>query len=442
MLAASALFYMAFKPGYIFLLIGTIAIDYFSALAMQRSSTQSLRKLFLVLSLSANLGILLFYKYLDFFIENLNTLLSWFSFPPDIPLLSIVLPIGLSFHTFQSMSYTIEVYKGNQPAERHFGILALYVLFFPQMVAGPIERPQNIITQLKIDHAFDYARTIIGLRWMLWGLFKKMVIADNLNLVIQPIFANPNDSSSLDWLLAAYGFAFQIYCDFSGYSDIAIGSALILGVTLMTNFNVPYSAKNIKEFWERWHISLSTWFRDYLYIPLGGNRVNRTRWLGNIFIVFTVSGFWHGASWNFIIWGAIHGLLLVIYHISAARLQTISIPFFGVLGQIITFHIVVLAWIFFRADSLETALVGIDSLIFSLPKDIFSIYDFPRLLPPFATIGALLIFHWLDSKKFSPGFQKIFLGSSILRWVIYMVLLWAIVLFGVTEETHFIYFQF
>src|SRR5678815_1064118 len=222
-----------------------------------------------------------------------------------VPFLKIILPIGLSFHTFQAMSYTIEVYRGNQKAERNFGIYALYVMFYPQLVAGPIERPQNLLHQFYENHKFDYERVVNGLKLILWGFFKKLVIADRLALYVGAVYNNPTHHTGLSFIMATIFFAFQIYCDFSGYSDIAIGAAKVMGFKLMTNFNRPYFARSISEFWKRWHISLSTWFKDYLYISLGGNRVSVPRWYFNLFIVFLVSGLWHGANWTYIIWGCL-----------------------------------------------------------------------------------------------------------------------------------------
>ena len=281
-----------------------------------------------------------------------------------MPVLKILLPIGLSFHTFQAMSYTIEVYYGRQKAERHLGIYALYVMFYPQLVAGPIERPQNLLHQFRRPHRFKADRAAAGLRLMLWGFFKKLVVADRMAPVVDAVFNRPASYGPGMMLLATYCFAFQIYCDFSGYSDIARGAAKVMGFRLMENFDRPYAAASVGEFWRRWHISLSTWFRDYLYIPLGGNRVRLPRWCFNVLVVFLVSGLWHGASWTFVVWGLLHGLYLVGSRLTGpAREQAARATGLanhpGLLRAwrvLVTFHLVAFAWIFFRANSVADAL--------------------------------------------------------------------------------------
>jgi len=303
---------MFFIPIYILILIFTIIIDYYAGILLEETTGKN-KKIYLIISLCANIGVLAVFKYFNFFIDNVNTLLFGFNISTiPLPFLKIILPIGLSFHTFQAMSYTIEVYMGRQKAERHFGYYALYVLFYPQLVAGPIERPQNILHQLHEEKKFEYPKVVSGLRLMLWGFFKKCVIADKIALLADPVFLKPDLFHGFPMVLAMLCFTIQIYCDFSGYSDIAIGSARTMGIDLMRNFNVPYISKSIDEFWRRWHISLSTWFRDYLYIPLGGNRVSEIRRYFNVFIVFLVSGFWHGANWTFVIWGALHGMFIML----------------------------------------------------------------------------------------------------------------------------------
>src|SRR5450432_1057204 len=310
LLAASCYFYMAFVPKYILILGGMIVIDYLAGLQIARSSGKS-RKAWLIVSIIANVGVLAFFKYFNFLFGTIEPLIHWASPGTDVPFLKILLPIGLSFHTFQAMSYTIEVYRGRQPAEKDFLTYALYVMFYPQLVAGPIERPQNVLPQMHEKKYFDYDNVTDGLKLMMWGMFKKVVIADRLVKLTDPIFNHPRDHTPLALLLAAVFFSFQIFCDFSGYSDIALGSARVMGFRLMVNFNKPYQSRDISEFWKRWHISLSSWFRDYLYISLGGNRVSVPRWYFNLFFVFLVSGFWHGANWTFIAWGALHGFYLV-----------------------------------------------------------------------------------------------------------------------------------
>ena len=337
------------------------------------------------MSIFANVGVLAIFEYYNFFAGNINELVSITSHEP-MPLLNIILPIGLSFHTFQAMSYTIEVYRGNQKAERHFGIYALYVMFYPQLVAGPIERPQNILHQFYERHKVAYDNVARGIRLMLWGMFKKVVIADRLTLVTDPIFNHPHDYSGIALAISAIFFAFQIFCDFSGYSDIAIGAARVMGFRLMTNFNKPYHSRSISEFWKRWHISLSTWFRDYLYFSLGGNRVSVPRMYFNLFFVFLVSGFWHGANWTFIIWGALHGFYLVFAtltkNIRKKWNDGLGISKVHWLNNFVnastTFVLVTFAWIFFRANNVKDSFYIIHKLG-SIPGEILTVLKTKKL---------------------------------------------------------------
>jgi len=304
-----------------------------------------------------------FFKYFNFANENIAAFANFIGWNYPIENLSIILPIGLSFHTFQSLSYTIEVYRGHQKAERHYGYLALYVLFYPQLVAGPIERPQNILHQLHEEHRFEYQRVADGLKWMAWGMFKKVVIADRMALFVNPIYDSPTSHEGPALVFATLAFAIQIYCDFSGYSDIALGSAQVMGIKLMKNFQHPYFARSISEFWRRWHISLSTWFRDYVYIPLGGNRSGARRTAINLFITFLLSGLWHGASWTFVIWGALHGIYIILNHWIEPRWTRFRDSGFAKrfpslhngLSLLSTFGLVCFAWIFFRASTLPDA---------------------------------------------------------------------------------------
>ncbi len=370
LLAASCIFYMFFIPAYILILLFTITIDYIAGITIEKTSGRS-RKLLLYMSLVCNLGVLAGFKYAVFFISQLNSLFHVFHSSSSLPAWNIILPIGLSFHTFQAMSYTTEVYRGNHPAERHFGLFALYVLFYPQLVAGPIERPSGLLDQLRERHTFNWGDAGAGLRLMLWGFFKKLVIADRIAGYVNYVYGNADQLSSGYILIAVVLFSFQIYCDFSGYSDIAMGAARVMGFRLRTNFNRPYFASNIREFWARWHISLSTWFRDYVYIPLGGNRSGRGRRYVNIIIVFLLSGIWHGAGWNFIIWGAFHALIMMSWMYWSDRgskegqvgderrlmgderrqmggeRRPIGRPV-RVMGGLGTFVLVTIGWVFFR----------------------------------------------------------------------------------------------
>ncbi|MEO7047852.1 MAG: MBOAT family O-acyltransferase, partial [Ferruginibacter sp.] len=345
LLVASCIFYGFFIPSYLFILFAIIAIDFTAAIKIEKSNR---KQSWLILSIIANVLLLSVFKYYNFFIENYNELSG-----SHFVLLNIILPIGLSFHTFQSISYTIEVYKGKQRAVKHLGFYALYVMFYPQLVAGPIERPQHLFPQLFEKHNFNWENLYQGLRLMIWGFVKKVVIADRLADYVSGVFNNPSIANCGSIWLAIVFFGIQIYADFSGYSDIAIGCAKCLGINLTLNFNRPYLSRNIREFWQRWHISLSEWFRDYVYIPLGGNRKSTGRWYINILITFCISGFWHGAGWTFIIWGLLHGIYMIVYGSFTKKFPNININ--GLFSWILTTACVYFAWIFFRATSLANA---------------------------------------------------------------------------------------
>lgn len=454
LLLASCVFYAFFIPAYLLILFFIIMVDYLAAIWIERSVTRKRKLLFLILSLITNGGVLAFFKYYNFFNENLTNLLGYAGTENPIPYLNIILPIGLSFHTFQAMSYTIEVYRGNQPAEKHLGIYALYVMFYPQLVAGPIERPQNLLHQFREKYFFDYDRVANGLKQMLWGFFKKIVIADRLSVFVDQIYGNPGNYDGLTMLLATYAFAFQIYCDFSGYSDIAIGAARVMGFKLMENFRVPYLSASIAEFWSRWHISLSTWFRDYLYIPLGGNRVVKWRWYYNLFIVFLVSGLWHGANWTYIVWGAVHGAYLVLAILTEdfrkKMLAMIRIPESNLcirsFNVIFTFHLVLFAWIFFRSANMHDAQIVISKLA-SLPFT-FNWSDTLHHLDQLDKGGLALSFLLLAGFIFSDHFMdRLVKNRSEFRLpnmglIVFALVLACILVFGYFGDVQFIYFQF
>jgi len=311
LLIASYYFYMCWNYNYIILILISTFIDYFAGLGMGKTKVQLKKNLLLILSLTANLGLLFFFKYLNFFSVNLNAFFDQINIFYNVPQYDYLLPVGISFYTFQTLSYTIDVYSGKKEPEKHFGIFALYVSFFPQLVAGPIERSTRLLPQFYKHYKIDYVRIRDGVLLMVWGFFKKVVIADRLSEYVNTVYNNADNYGGFHDIIATFFFGTQIYCDFSGYSDIAIGSAMVLGYDLMLNFRRPYLSRSIKEFWSRWHISLSTWFRDYLYIPLGGNRVVKWRWYYNLFITFLISGLWHGANWTFVVWGALHGFYLL-----------------------------------------------------------------------------------------------------------------------------------
>ena len=421
-------------------------IDYFAGIYIENAKGNR-RKLLLIFSLIANIGVLSIFKYYNFLNHNFSFLMQGFGLSNPIPYLSILLPIGLSFHTFQAMSYTIEVYRGNQNAERHFGIYSLYVMFYPQLVAGPIERPQNLLHQFREKYDFEYDRVVEGLKLMLWGLFKKLVIADRLAIYVNTVYNNPEQHSGMTFILATIFFAFQIYCDFSGYSDIAIGAAKVMGFNLMINFNRPYFARNISEFWKRWHISLSTWFKDYLYISLGGNRVSISRWYFNLFLVFLISGLWHGANWTYIIWGGLNGFYLVFAIVSQGFRDKINkltglekLPVLNHVFQIlITFSLSCFAWIFFRANNVSDAFTIINkistlsgSIFFENPS--MMIYSFISIL--------FLLFVELKKEYYKGQFSFFNHESWVVRNLSYASLIVIILLFGVFDGGQFIYFQF
>jgi len=437
---------MAFVPIYILILGFTIVIDYFAGILLENTEGKK-RKYWLIASLIANIGVLAIFKYYNFLNTNLSEILNSFGYQNTIPNLSILLPIGLSFHTFQAMSYTIEVYRGNQKAERHFGIYSLYVMFYPQLVAGPIERPQNLIHQFHEKHYFDYDRVVEGLKLMLWGLFMKLVIADRLSLYVNAVYNNPGQHSGKSLALATVFFAFQIYCDFAGYSNIAIGAARVMGFKLMTNFNRPYLSRSINEFWKRWHISLSTWFKDYLYISLGGNRVSIPRWYLNLFIVFVISGLWHGANWTFIIWGAVNGFYLVFAIVTEKPRKRFNqligldrLPKLHHAVQIlITFLLASFAWIFFRANNTQDAFMIIHKILLMngpLFADWYSImfYSFFGIL--------FLVAIELKKEFYQGSFSFIDHPNPIVRYSSYSFLCMTIILIGVFDGGQFIYFQF
>lgn len=432
LLAASCYFYMYFKPEYILIIFFTIVVDYIAGLLIEKTSGAK-RKLLLLVSIVVNVGVLAFYKYFNFFAGNVNLLLGHAHVRP-IPLIDFILPIGLSFHTFQAMSYTIEVYRGNQKAEKHLGIYALYVMFYPQMVAGPIERPQHILPQLHSKIRFSSKNLSLGIFLIIVGLFKKIVIADRLGLYVDPVFSNPHARSSLDLLLATYFFAFQIYCDFSGYSDIAVGAALTLGIELMRNFNMPYISQNISEFWHRWHISLSTWFRDYLYIPLGGSHVSFPRTCRNLLIVFLISGLWHGANWKYLIWGLVHGCLIILYLIF--KKNKLLSGRYRFINWLVTFNLVCLAWVFFRAETVADAgyILGRICAFSSLSYTAGALMSSHEVVFCMAIVGALVA-----GERYLRDFKDF---SAIKRASLAATLLLICYFFGIFNEAQFIYFQF
>ena len=444
---ASYIFYGMWDWRFLFLILFSTVVDYTMGILIEKNDSKNKKKLFLWISILVNLGFLGYFKYSNFFLENFVYAFSFLGQDLKFRGLEIVLPVGISFYTFQTLSYTIDVYRKKLSPTKDFIAFSAFVSFFPQLVAGPIERATHLLPQFYRKRKFDYELAVNGMRQILWGLFKKVVIADNCAQFANQIFNNYEDYSGSTLILGAVFFTFQIYGDFSGYSDIAIGISRLFGFDLMRNFAYPYFSRDIAEFWRRWHISLSTWFRDYLYIPLGGSRGGMWMKIRNTFIIFLVSGFWHGANWTFIIWGALNALYflpLLLGGKNRNHLEVVaydkSLPSFKEILQIgVTFGLTVFAWIFFRAENLGHAF-GYISRIFH--KTIFSV---PAIVKDCKQILILLIFfliiEWLGRRKhFALEFEK---GDHrFLKWTLYSLIVLLIGLFMQTEETPFIYFQF
>lgn len=448
LLVASYYFYMCWSYKYILLIAFSTLIDYFAGKYMYVAKKKSIKKLLLFGSLFTNLGLLFFFKYFNFFAESLNYIIEGvdaqfesFNIFARVPYYHYLLPVGISFYTFQTLSYTLDVYKGEQVPEKHFGRFALFVSFFPQLVAGPIERSQKLIPQFRKVTTFDYERLKSGVMLMLWGFAKKVIIADRVAEYVNVIYNNPGDFYGMHIVIGSIFFAFQIYCDFSGYSDIAIGTARIMGYDLMTNFRRPYFADSVRDFWRRWHISLSTWFRDYVYIPLGGNRTSKSRWLTNVFLTFLISGLWHGANWTFVVWGALHGFYQLVEILIVGRQEPSKYPLKKVGKVILTFVLVVFAWMFFRANNIHDAFLLIGDMFKSAEGNLnlfkYSI-DFKL---SFIAIVLLLAVEYLN--EYHDFIQKIRLRlPSYAKWAVFFFLILLIMLLGKWNESDFLYFQF
>jgi D-alanyl-lipoteichoic acid acyltransferase DltB (MBOAT superfamily) len=453
---------MAFIPAYILILAFLIVIDYFACIWIEQSHGRR-RKAFLLLSIFSVCVALFVFKYFNFINSNLHALAGFLDWNYPIGILRLALPFGLSFHTFQSLSCVVEVYEGRQKAERNFGIYALYVMFYPQLVAGPIERPQHLLHQFYEEHDFEYRRVTDGLKRMLWGFFKKVVIADRLAALVIPTYANPVGQPGISLILATLFFTFQVYCDFSAYSDIAIGAAQVMGFRLVENFQRPFFAQSVSEFWRRFHMSLMSWFRDYIYIPLGGNRVPRWRHYLNIFATFLVSGLWHGANWTYIATGALHGFYVVTETVTArvrrAITHTVGLDRVPVLLRPAqaagTLSLYAFSLIFFRSRSLQDAwyivthlFAGVRDLIGRIPAFLSGRGHLELTLPggkkDYVVAVALIAFLGLVELIQERGSirQMVSRYPIWLRWTAYYGLVVAILLLGVFENRQFIYFQF
>ena len=465
LLAASYYFYMGWNAKYALLLLVSTTITYVSGMLIQwlndRHPDKICAKKWVVAgSFISNLAILFFFKYFNFTIESMNTVLRYIDLPTINTSLDVLLPVGISFYTFQALGYTVDVYRGEIRAERNFFRYALFVSFFPQLVAGPIERSKNLLNQLRNPKSFSYERMCDGLMMMIWGYFLKLVIADRIALFVDNMYGNVGVYDGRYLLLASVLFAVQIYCDFAGYSTIAIGAAEVMGFQLMDNFNSPYLSQSVAEFWRRWHISLSSWFKDYLYIPLGGNRKGKVRKYINIMIVFLVSGLWHGANWSYVVWGGLNGIYQVVGAIftpvrnrikEKLHLKKSPLPLV-IIYMIVTFILVDFTWIFFRADNVQHAFAVIDS-IFNMNNQVLlengTLYDLGLSRPNFIVLGvSLVILLAADICKYRGiKVRSVILNLNIvIRWAVIIAGILGILVFGIWgsgySATNFIYFQF
>jgi len=446
----SYVFYGWWDWRFCWLMLASSLLDYFVGLGLDRWTNQTRRKAILVVGLCGNLGLLGYFKYFNFFAENFQAAAASFGWHVNPITLSVILPVGISFYTFQTMSYSIDIYRRQLKATTHIVEYLAYVSFFPQLVAGPIERATHLLPQFLKPREFSHARAIEGCRQALWGFFKKMVVADNLAPIVDAAFANPSAYNGAELALATVCFAFQIYCDFSAYSDIATGTARLLGFELMRNFAYPYFSQSVAEFWRRWHISLSTWFKDYVYFPLGGSRVPKPRMAINVMITFLLSGLWHGASWNFIIWGALNGLgvLPEIIRPGHTRRTAGEAPAENVRGITFlkiaaTFAFICVGWIFFRAETLTSAVLVIErigSFIIS-PQAVGGLLRLDETDGRvFLAVALLVALEWAKRRYIHPlVFER---WPVPARWIAYTVFVWTIVYLGTFGSATFIYFQF
>lgn len=457
LLLASYYFYMSWNPRYALLILASTAITFLSGILIDNAKSKKAKKWAVFGSFALNLAILFFFKYFYFTVDNINAVRSILKLPAYVPKFDIILPVGISFYTFQALSYTADVYRGEVKPEKNFLKYALFVSFFPQLVAGPIERSKNLLSQVNAEHHFDYLRVRKGLVTMLWGFFLKLVIADRAAILVNTVYDNIPAFTGAQIALATVCFAVQIYCDFASYSTIAIGAAEVMGFNLMQNFKRPYFAVSITDFWRRWHISLSSWFRDYLYISLGGNKKGALRKYFNIMVVFLTSGLWHGASWHFVVWGAIHGIYQIIGGVTKNMRQnlrkTLRIKdgnfIYIFFSRAVTFVLVCFSWIFFRSADMGEAAEAVKRIFTSFNFNELKItglgVDFANIIVLLAAVLILIavsIFAERDEKMLIKAEKMNFAA----RWAVYLVLIFAVLIFGVYgpgfEASQFIYFQF
>ncbi len=436
LLVTSYFFYMNWQPIYAILILLSTIITYGCAFQIDKAGKEKNRKILLLVSILLNFGILFLFKYYNFLSESVFDLLTYLGVRVQFPEFNLLLPVGISFYTFQAVGYSIDVYRKKLKHEKHFGKYALFVSFFPQLVAGPIERATNLLPQFKKKVSFDYTKAIEGTKLIIWGYFMKVVVADRLAIYVDSVYDNSEMHSAISLIVATVFFAIQIYCDFGGYSNIAIGCAKILGFDLMTNFRRPYFAKNCADFWHRWHISLSTWFKDYVYIPLGGNRVSKGRKYLNLLITFVVSGLWHGANWTFVIWGALNGIFQVILSIFRFKLIKIENRVVTLFHVLTTFVLINFTWIFFRANNLSHS--------FSIIKRMFTesgglfIGDNAGFIYSLMAISILLAKDLVDEIQIAIPYAN----TKVSKYAWYSGLTILIILIGVFDGSQFIYFQF
>lgn len=455
LLVASYYFYMSWNATYALLIAFSTLVTYFSGILIYKASTTKQKRLVVGISFITNLSILFFYKYFNFFSKTIEDSFAVIGLNIDAPILDLLLPVGISFYTFQALSYTMDVYRGEIKPERHIGIYALFVSYFPQLVAGPIERSKHLLPQLRNFSQLKYENLRSGLLLILWGFFKKMAIADRIAILVNTVYDDPGKYTGIETSAAVLLFSFQIFCDFSAYTDIARGVARLMGIDLMKNFDSPYFSKNITEFWRRWHISLSTWFRDYLYIPLGGSRKGKNRTYWNLFFVFLVSGLWHGASMNFVIWGAMHGLIIVVeklyykrtsWFFSIKRDASVGVKLFR---GLFTFSLVTFLWIFFRADTFSDSLIVIRNLFNWDMARVFNgeLYNLGltsgQVWLSIFFIVLMLLIEYYNSFVANP-IALLLRQHIVFRWSVYLILIISILIFGAYggEQQQFIYFQF
>jgi len=449
LLIASYYFYMSWNANYVVLILGTTFVSYITALLLEKTNNPTLKKICLAAAAIISLGVLFFFKYFNFFQDSVIALFNAFAIQLHPVTLNLLLPVGISFYTFQTLSYVVDVYNGSVPAEHHFGKYATFISFFPQLVAGPIERTSNLLPQIKKEHHFNYEKASYGMKLMVWGFFKKLVIADVFASYADKIYNSPDSFKGFALILGTLFFTIQIYCDFSGYSDIAIGCAKLLDIDLMQNFKSPYFSASIKEFWSRWHISLSTWFKDYVYIPLGGNRRGSFRTSLNLIITFLVSGLWHGANWTFVIWGGIHGVLQVIEKNVFKNTAIKKFSLGWMLRVILVFCICSFAWIFFRANSFTDAAMIISNLFFGLDAGIINYLTtgvhavgltLKTITPMVISVLILIVYDFFSLK--TDVIKWISSKHIVIRYSVYLFMLVFIILFRASGEAVFVYFQF